>query len=145
MSEKAKELRRQIEEQRAKTKALAEAQQEAAEEARLEDELAYEKAREQAYTEYGHDRVFGGEIAGAGFFVGHWPDKANWRYFVNQGILRKDKLTDELCHQLVRHCRYYPAETKFNTMLERNPNAAVTLSGKIIDLMKLAEDEEGKG
>lgn len=146
MSEQQLEaLRKQLLEQRAKTKAIADAQQEAAELARLEDEIAYEQAREKAYGDYGAGHVIGGEIKGAGFVVLRWPDQFTWRYFVNQGILRKDKLTEELCQGLVHKCLVYPALDKFKQMFDRNPNTAVQLAGKIIAAMAPEEDAEGKG
>lgn len=111
----------------------------------LDKEIAYEDARARAYAEYGPERVLGGEIKGAGFAVLRWPSPIDWRYFVNKGILKKDKLTDELCEELVLRCLCDPTRDEYREMVRRNPNVNVALATKIIDAMTGEEEAAGKG
>jgi hypothetical protein len=142
---KADGLREQIEAKRQSNKARFEAAMAAREEGRLGDELAYEEARAKAYEEISPDRVVGGEVKGGGFALFKWPRPHDYTTFVNRGILKTDKLTNELCTEFVHCCRLYPSPERLTEILRTNPAASVALTSKILASMRSDTDAEGNG
>lgn len=137
-------MRAEVHAKREANRRAAEAAEEAVEMARLEDESAFEAAKEKACTELGYERVIGCKVAGAGHAILVWPDQSTWRGSVNRGILKPDKMTDELCEDFVVRCVRYPEREKFREMLKRNPTAARLLTLKLIESMTEADEATGK-
>ena len=116
---------------------------------RLDAEIAHEKALAEARQMHGHDRVIAVEIAGAtphgpGFAIFRWPDQITARHFANRGILKADRLTDELCEDFAVRCCVSPDIGALREMLKRNPGASVAIAGKIQAAMRTEAQEEGK-
>lgn len=138
------ELKKELEAKRRRNREQAEAAAKAGEEKRLREEIAYEEARAAAYEKYGVSRVIGGEIRGAGFVILRKPTQAEWRLFANRGLLKPDKITEELCGELVYRCLVWPSPAGYEEILKLNPNASVSLTSQITEAMSSKDLAEGK-